>query len=396
MIRHALDGVLVVGLAAAAVTAGQARPQDQSQAPPATASLTAAIGRLGAFDLDTRTAAARLVRRTPREIAVPALTQAARSNADEYVRYRALVLLSGFGPDAASGTMRALMTDRDDRLRTVAFQWFEHHPDPAVLPALVEALDREQSEFVRPALTRAIAAYGNDPRASAVLLPLVARGEDLFRGAVIDALGDYHDTYALQAIAAVATLDGPLQDDAVTAIGQIGDPSMLSLLAKVQSSASPDLQPAIAASVCLLSTGCAPQEDYLRKTLAFAAGSDTHESVLEASANALGVLAVAGKTDALDALVDVGAPSSDPVRGVIATAVGSIAMRNAAVVLDVFAKRSDRDAAIRLLRDGFDELSEEDFEQERFCTAVRQAYASAPAGSARHDLAAALIDALQF
>lgn len=392
MTRRALGGLLVSLVAAASLAAGQAQDRRQTSAE----DLTAAIGRLGAFDLDTRTMAARIVRRTPRDVAVPALIQAARSHADEYVRYRALVLLSGFGQQAASDTMHALMADRDDRLRTVVFEWFEHHPDPAVLPALVDALDREQSEFVRPALTRAIAAYGDDPRARAVLLPLVTHGEDLFRGAVIDALGDHHDTYALQAIAGVATLDGPLQDDAVMAIGQMGDRSMLSLLARVQQTASPDLQPAIAAAVCLLRAECSRQEDYLKKMLGFAAADDTHTAMLTAAASALSVLATAGRGDALGALFDVGAPAKDPMRGALALAVGSVALRNPGVVLDVLEKRSDRDAAILLLRDGFDELSEEDFGQEQFYVVVRQAYAASPPGSARHDLASAITKVLQF
>ena len=36
-----------------------------------------------------------------------------------------------------------------DRLRTVAYSYFEHNPDAAVLPDLLAALDREQAEFVR-------------------------------------------------------------------------------------------------------------------------------------------------------------------------------------------------------------------------------------------------------
>ena len=92
-------------------------------------------------------------------MAVPLLAAAARSHGDEYVRYRALTLLAGFGGPSPAEVMADVKADRNDRLRTVAFAWFEHHPDPAVLPALLEAFARETSEFVRPALTRAIAAH---------------------------------------------------------------------------------------------------------------------------------------------------------------------------------------------------------------------------------------------
>ena len=47
----------------------------------------------------------------------------------------------------------------------------------------------------------------------------VGRGEDFFRGAVIEALGDYKAGYAYDALTAVARLEGPLQDDAALAPG---------------------------------------------------------------------------------------------------------------------------------------------------------------------------------
>jgi len=216
--------LIALGLALAASLA----LQDQ---PPTAAELAAAIDQLGSLDsYDVRMEAARTVRRAPVERAGPALARAAREHADEYVRYRALVLLSGFSQPATGSLMGELLGDRNDRIRTVAAAWFEHHPDPAVVPRLIDALSDETSEFVRPALTRALAANGADPGARDVLVPLVLRGEDYFRGAVIEALGDYKAAYALTAIEQVARLDGPLQDDAITAIGKIGDPSRLKLL----------------------------------------------------------------------------------------------------------------------------------------------------------------------
>src|SRR5205823_1149021 len=118
----------------------------------------------------------------------------------------ALVLLAGFGDASATDLMQQALTDRNDRLRTVAYEWYEQHRDPAVVLALVDALGREDSEFVRPALLRAAAAYGDDPRARAAVLPFVRRGPDLFRGALIDALGDYKAAYAAKDIADVAKL----------------------------------------------------------------------------------------------------------------------------------------------------------------------------------------------
>ena len=168
---------------------------------------------------------------------MPLLARAARSHADEYVRYRALTLLAGFGGPTVSAVMKELRNDRNDRIRTVLFAFWEHSPDPTMLSSLIEGLEKESSEFVRPALTRSIAAQGSEARARAALVPLVARGDNYFRGAVIEALGDYSGTYALAEIAEVAKLDGPLQDDAILALGKIGDSSTVALLGSLQKTA---------------------------------------------------------------------------------------------------------------------------------------------------------------
>lgn len=375
-----------------AISGGQDAASKQTPAP---AELTAAIEKLGSFDFPTRMEASRTVRRASVESAVPALVRATREHADEYVRYRALVLLSGFGDAAAAERMRELIADRNDRLRAVAFGWFERHPDARILSALVDTLSRERSEFVRPALTRAIAAQGGDPRARAALIPLVTRGEDFFRGAVIEALGDYRAAYALEPIAEVAKLEGPLQDDAITAIGKIGEATMLPLLAALQKTAPAGVRPTIAAAVCLLGDNCQGQEDYLKKTLAFAAAGDEQQSLLRGVSHALGVLAARGRAAALSTLFDISASGRESVRAPVALTVGVVAVRNPAIVLAALESRKDRDAAIELLRDAFDMLAE-DFEEEQFYVAVRREFWAAPAGSARRDVAEALINKLEF
>src|SRR5690349_22549594 len=122
-------------------------PQATSQA-----QLKAAIDKLGDLDYDTRTAASRTVRRTSATQAVPALLQAVAEHPDGYVRYRALVLLTGFNDPRTKDAMRESLASPNDRLRATAYSFFEHNPDPAMIPALIQALDREQAEFVRPAL----------------------------------------------------------------------------------------------------------------------------------------------------------------------------------------------------------------------------------------------------
>ena len=60
------------------------------------------------------------------------------------------------------------------------------------------------------------------------------KGQDFFRSAVIEALGDYKVAYALHTLDRVAKLDGPLQDDAVLAFGKIGDKRALETFAALQ------------------------------------------------------------------------------------------------------------------------------------------------------------------
>src|SRR3954451_7772929 len=122
------------------------------------AQLQAAIAKLGDLNYTTRTNASRTVRRTANAQAVPALLQATSEQADGYVRYRALVLLTGFKDPRTKDAMRESLGSPNDRLRTVAYSFFEHNPDRTLIPQFMNALDKEQAEFVRPALVRALAA----------------------------------------------------------------------------------------------------------------------------------------------------------------------------------------------------------------------------------------------
>jgi hypothetical protein len=280
-------------------------------------------------------------------------------------------------------------------MRTVAFGWFAHRPDPDVLPALLAALEKEQSEFVRPVLTRAVAAQGDEPAARAAMLPLVMRGEDFFRGSAIEALGDFKAAYALDTISQVARLDGPLQDDAITAIGRLGDPSSIGLLVELQKTAPREIQPTVSAALCLLGRNCDAHYEFVVESLKFAAAAEGYQPLLRGAVHALGVLARRGRADALGALLDAGVPAADPARAPIALGVGLVALRDPEVLLRVLEPRVDRTAAIELLRDAFDMLAE-DFEEERFYVEVRRAYHAAAADSPRRALAEALIRTLEF
>jgi len=385
---------LTLALAAAGGIGLAARQQTDAAATPQ--AVQAAIRKLGSLDHTVRTEAARLVRRASADVAVPALAAAARSETDEYVRYRALTVLSGFNGPVPGEVMREVRADRNDRLRLVAYAWFEHHPDPALVPLLIEAMQKEQSEFVRPALTRALAAHASDPRAREVLAPLVLRGADFFRGAVIEALGEYGGKFALTDVTSVAQQEGPLQDDAVTALGRFGDPASVSVLARLQRSARDHIQPTISAALCMLGRACDETEKYLRDVLDFAANNEGNQAVLRGAVHAQTILALSGRKGALQALFDLGVKSkAESVRAPVALGIGLVALRKPAVILDALEPRSDLAGAIELLRDAFDQLSE-DFEEEQFFAAVRREYWAAAADSPRRRMTEKLIQVLEF
>jgi HEAT repeat protein len=380
----------------AATQASPAGPSAKmANAPVSPSELESAIGRLGAFEYADRAKAAQIVRRAPGQIAVPALLQATSEHADGYVRYRALVLLSTYADPRVPDEMERLSTDPNDRLRAVAYGYFERHPTPALVPQLLQAFDKEVAEFVRPALARALAAQGTDPKVRSALTRDVTRGQDFFRSTVIEALGDYKAAYATKAIAGVATLEGPLQDDAVLALGKIGDKAQIGLLAGLQPTAPRETQPAIAAAICLLGSNCDVHRGYLVKILAFADKIPGYQPLLRGAAAGLAALAEAGDRDALSGLIDAGIPAQETARAPIALALASVAVKSPAAILAAYEARPDRSAAVELLRDGFDML-EEDFGEEGFYVTIRRAYWAAADGSSARATAQEIIQKLEF
>lgn len=385
-------------IAAALVVASIAfvSAQERGPTPLSAADLQAAIGRLGDLDYTTRMRAGRAIRRAPEAAAVPALLDAAREHADGYIRFKALTLLTGFGDVRTIDAMEEALSSPNDRLREVAYGYFEHHPNPTLTSRLLAALDKETGEFVRPSLVRALAAVAaQNPQVRDVLLRDALRGQDYFRGSVIEALGDYKIAAALPRLIEIAKIEGPLQDDAVLSLGKLGDRAALGPLAELQRTGSQTLQPSVAAAICLLGQNCSSHLDFLQKTLGFAEDFPGYQELIRGSAAGLGAIGANGNPDAVTMLLDIGVPSEDPLRAPVALALGQVALRNPPVLLKALETRKDREQAVSLIAEGFDML-EEDLEEERFFATVRKTFWSAPDKSATRALCEYLITKLDF
>lgn len=375
--------------------AQQAGPASQVGDDIPAATLTKAIGELGNLDFPIRSNASRTVRRAKATTAVPALLQAVMAHKDGYVRFRALVLLAGFNDPRARDVMLDVLDDPNDRLRDVAYAYFEANPDPTLTSRLLGLLEKEQSEFVRPSLIRAITALGTQPQVQDRMLKEVNRGQDFFRSIVIEALGDHKAVYAVPVLIKIGELDGPLRDDAVLALGEIGDKRALTLFANLQRVDDKALQPTVAAAICMLGVNCDSHTRFLAETLRFAVRNLGNQEIVRSTASGLSEVALKGDTASLDLLFDIGGPSDDPVRAPIALALGNVALKDPMMILAAIVKRPSDTVPLLLLRDAFDML-EEDYAEEHFFATIRRAYWQSKDGSAERKAAEALIGRLEF
>ena len=380
-----LSVVLLVGGPSAAA----AQP-----APVAERDLRAAVEQLGDFDYDVRTRASSLVRRAPEEQARPALAAAVSGHEDAYVRFRALVLLVGFGGAAARQAVLEVLADPNDRLRAVAYGYFEHNPDQTTAGQFLAALETETSEFVRPALIRTLVAHDADPAVRDRLVADIDRGVDFFRGAVIEALGDRGAAYALDPLMRIAGEPGPLQDDAILALARIGDTRALRTVASLQGR-DPVLEPMVSAAAASLGVNSEMHARFIADSLRFAVAAVDQQDLLRSAAAALGALASTGDANALRVLFDVGIGASGTAREPIALVLGTLAMRQPAAMLAQLESRTDLGAAALVLRDAFDML-DEDLEEERFFMTARSVFWAAPEQSPARAVTEELIRVLEF
>lgn len=386
--RASVAAVVVVAVLLPALS-GRAIAQD-----PAAGGLAANIGRLSALDYPTRMNAARTIRRLPAAEAVPALMEAVKTHRDEFVRYRAFIVLSSFNDRGMPAFVGGLLRDPNDRLREVVFKWLEANPNPAMIPTLLEALQAEQAEFVRPAVVSALAAVGDDARVQRVLVADVNRGLDFFRGAVIDALGRRKAAYAVDAITGVAGLQGPLQDDAIIALGRIGGPRASAALKTLAADPStPALGLTIRAAQCIAGESC----DVAIKTIVDSvSAASPSAAVVRAGMAGLTAVAASGNHAATAALVTI-ADRGGVLRDLAAIGLGTAAIMMPDFLIGWLDRVPDatRETAVGLLKDGFDDL-EEDFGEEQFFAVARATYWKSADGSGTRTLASLLIQRLEF
>ena len=357
------------------------------------ADLQSSITALSSLDYPTRMNAARTIRRLPAAEAVPALVAAVQKHRDEFVRFRAFIVLSSFGDRGTGDLVRGLLRDANDRLREVAYKWLEAHPDPTTVPALLNALQTEQAEFVRPAVVSALAQLDQDVRVQRALVSEIGRGMDFFRGAVIDALGRRRAAYAIDGISEVARIQGPLQDDAVIALGRIGGPKALAMIKALSSESTPAMALTVRAAQCLAGEQC----DAAIKTISEGVSSPTASAaIVRAGLTGLTAVAAFGNQAATAALLTI-AERGGVLRDQAAIGLATVAVVDPDYMIGWLdrAPQKNREAAITLLKDGFDDL-EEDFGEEQFFAAARATYWKAADGSDTRALSSLLIQRLEF
>ena len=382
--------ILTLLLLAGGTLALQAQAQTSAASAPQP-DLKQNIANLSSLEFPVRMQAARLIRRTPEAQAVPALVEAARRHSDEFVRYRALVLLTGFNDRGTRDLMRELIRERNDRVREVAYKWLERNPDPQLTTQLLTSLQTEESEFVRPALVGALAALGSDPTVQQALIKEIPRGLDFFRSAVIDALGRHRALYAVDGIVATSRLEGPLQDDALLALGRIGGTRAAAALKEFTGGTTEATQ-MLWAVRCLLGESCA---EHVTALVVAASSDESRPRERQGAIDALEALAQGRNEAALAGLIRLEKQSE--LRERIAVAVASVALRQPDWIVERIqaVEEAARESVITMIKDGFDSL-EEDYDEEQFFAALRAGYWRAADGSAGRSLAATLIQRLEF
>ena len=255
---------------------------------------------------------------------------------------------------------------------------------------LVAALDKEQGEFVRPSLVRALAAHGavyDDPRSDrpcsgkSDAAKIISGAPSSRRSATTRRSTPTTRSSRLRSWTARSRTMRRWRSERSGTSARSRRSRRCSRRRPVSRNRP------IATAICVLGVNCGSHQNYLIETLKFADRNLGFQELLRGAATGLGALAVAGGHDqAVDALFEVGIPSQDDsTRAPVSLALGTVALRNTPLMLSVLGKHPDRDRAIELVAEGFDML-EEDLDKETFFAATRRTYWDSPEGSPTREL----------
>ena len=208
---------------------------------------------------------------------------------------------------------------------------------------------------------------------------------------MIEAWAAIAPLYAVDGIAATSKLEGPLQDDALLALGRIGGTRASTAIAEFSGGTAEAAQ-MIRGVRCLIGEMCAQQ---IAALVAAASSEEGRPSTIRGAIDALEAVAQSRNEAALSALF--GLAKNSALRESVAVAFASVALRQPDWAVERLnaADGPTRESAITMLKDGFDSL-EEDFAEEQFFASVRAGYWRAADGSAGRSLASTLIQRLEF
>jgi hypothetical protein len=192
---------------------------------------------------------------------------------------------------------------------------------------------------------------------------------------------------------AAAQLDGPIQDDAVLALGRLGGTRAAEVLPSIKPQ-GPELIASLHAAQCMLGRDC---PGHIKALADIAVNPQASSQASRAAITALGAIAVMPEPSALTTLAGLAGSSAAGIRDAVAVALSAAAVRAPVPILAWLEELDDpaREAAYLLLRDGFARL-EEDFAEEQFFAAARASYWGASEGSPSRTRVAGLIDKLEF
>jgi hypothetical protein len=176
--------------------------------------------------------AARLIRRASAAQAVPALVEAARRHPDEYVRNRAFILLTGFNDRGTADLAKGLIRRSKRSTARERVQVVRAAPGPAARAQLARRITVRNRGVRASGSDRRADGVDQDPQVQRALVTRSGRGLD-FSAARHRRSGRRHAAYAVDAIAPMTRDEGPLQQDAVLAIGRIGGPKADGILTAV-------------------------------------------------------------------------------------------------------------------------------------------------------------------